>query len=59
VDTFILVLAGVFAVGMFLLLPKYARFINNQPKLHMERMRQQAEEEKAGESSQENPPNPL
>jgi hypothetical protein len=45
VDTFILVIAGVFAVIMLFMLPKYARFINNQPKEHMERMRQQAEEE--------------
>ncbi len=52
-DTFILVLAGVFAVGMLFMLPKYARFINNQPKQHMEIMRQKAEEEKTAKSGEE------
>ena len=52
-DTFIVVLAGVFAVGMLFMLPKYARFINNQPKQHMESMRQKAEEEKAEKSGEE------
>ena len=45
-DTFILVLAGVFAVVMLFMLPKYARFINNQPKQHLERMREKEEAEK-------------
>ena len=52
-DTFIVVLAGVFAVGMMFMLPKYAKFINNQPKQHMERMRQKAEAEKAAKSGEE------
>ena len=52
-DTFIMVVAGVFAVGMLFMLPKYAKFINNQPKQHMERMRQKAEEEKAAKSGEE------
>ncbi len=52
-DTFIMVLAGVFAVGMMFMLPKYAKFINNQPKEHLERMRQQEEEEKAEKSGEE------
>ena len=52
-DTFIVVVAGVFAVGMLFMLPKYARFINNQPKEHMEKMRQQAEEEKSANSGEE------
>ena len=52
-DTFIMVVAGVFAVGMLFMLPKYAKFINNQPKQHLERMRQKAEEEKAAKSGEE------
>lgn len=52
-DTFILVVAGVFAVVMMFMLPKYARFINTQPKQHMERMRQQEEEEKAAGNGEE------
>ena len=52
-DTFIMVLAGVFAVGMMFMLPKYAKFINNQPKEHLERMRQQEKEEKAEKSGEE------
>jgi len=53
VDTFILVIAGIFTVVMFIMLPKYARFINNQPKEHMKRMQEQAEEEKAQKSGEE------
>jgi hypothetical protein len=45
VDTLIMVIAGVFAVGMLIMLPKYARFINTQPKEHMKRMQEQAEQE--------------
>jgi hypothetical protein len=52
VDTFILVIAGVFAVVMLFMLPKYARFINTQPKEHMEKMRQQEEAEKAAKSGE-------
>ena len=48
-----MVLAGVFAVGMMFMLPKYAKFINNQPKEHLERMRQQEKEEKAEKSGEE------
>jgi len=48
-----MVIAGVFAIGMFILLPKYARFINSQPKQHRERMRQKVEEEKAEKSREE------
>lgn len=44
-DTLIMVIAGVFAVGMLIMLPKYARFINTQPKEHMKRMQEQAEQE--------------
>ena len=52
-DTFIVVVAGAFAVGMLFMLPKYAKFINNQPKLHLERMRQKAEAEKAAKNEEE------
>ena len=52
-DTFILVIAGVFAVVMMFMLPKYAKFINNQPKEHLERMRQQEEEKNAQKSGDE------
>lgn len=52
-DTFIMVVAGAFAVGMLFMLPKYAKFINNQPKQHLERMRQKAEEEKAAKSGEQ------
>jgi uncharacterized ion transporter superfamily protein YfcC len=53
VDTFIVVVAGIFAVVMMFMLPKYARFINNQPKQHMEIMRQKEEEEKAKKKDDE------
>lgn len=52
-DTFILVIAGVFAVVMMFMLPKYAKFINSQPKEHMKRMQEQEEEEKAQKSGEE------
>lgn len=48
-----MIVAGAFAVGMMFMLPKYAKFINNQPKEHMEKMRQQAEEEKSAKSGEE------
>jgi uncharacterized ion transporter superfamily protein YfcC len=53
VDTFILVIAGIFTVVMFIMLPKYARFINNQPKEHMKRMQEQEEAEKSAKSGDE------
>jgi hypothetical protein len=52
-DTFLVVISAIFAIGMFILLPKYARFINNQPKQHLELMRQKAEEEKAKKNGEE------
>lgn len=52
-DTFLVVISGIFAIGMFIMLPKYARFINNQPKQHLELMRQKAEEEKAAKNGEE------
>jgi hypothetical protein len=53
VDTFILVIAGVFAVVMLFMLPKYARFINTQPKEHMKRMQEQEEAEKSAKSGED------
>lgn len=52
-DTFILVIAGVFAVVMLFMLPKYARFINTQPKEHMKRMQEQAEAEQDAKSGED------
>ena len=54
-ETIFMVLAVAFGVGMILLLPKYARFIHEQPHLHREQMlektKRQAEEEAAKEKS--------
>lgn len=50
-----MVLAGIFAVGMMILLPKYAKFIHAQPKLHIEKMRRQEEEDNDAKKGQ-NPP---
>ena len=52
-DTFILVIAGVFAVVMMFMLPKYAKFINNQPKEHKKRMQEQAEAEQNTKSGED------
>lgn len=38
-ETFILVMAGVFTVVMLILLPKYAKFIHNQPKMQLDKNR--------------------
>ena len=37
VEDFILILAGIFAVGMIVLMIKYAKFIHSQPKIDAER----------------------
>ena len=47
-----MILAGIFAVGMLILLPKYARFIHNQPKMHLEKKRQQEEQQNNGQKPQ-------
>ena len=52
-DTLILVIAGIFTVVMFIMLPKYARFINTQPKEHMKRMQEQEEAKKSAKSGEE------
>ena len=48
-ENLILVLAGVFVLGMLYLLPKYAKFINQMPKKHLEDMNKRAAQEKSGE----------
>lgn len=45
-ETLIIVLAIAFGVGMLFLLPKYAKFIHEQPK-KMAALRKQREEENA------------
>jgi hypothetical protein len=47
VDNLFLILAASFAVGMMVLMIKYAKFIHNQPKM---------EEERRQNIDQENPP---
>lgn len=39
-ETVFMILAIGFAVVMLFLLPKYAKFIHQQPKAHMEKMRE-------------------
>ncbi|GJL78263.1 MAG: hypothetical protein NPINA01_12520 [Nitrospinaceae bacterium] len=46
-ETAILILVSIFTVVMVILLPKYAKFIHNQPKIQNEKMRQE-EDEKTG-----------
>jgi hypothetical protein len=45
VETIVMVMGGVFTVGMLILLPKYAKFIHRQPKMHLEKKRQETEEQ--------------
>jgi hypothetical protein len=54
VETFILLLAGVFTVVMLILLPKYAKFIHNQPKMQLDKNRQ-LEDEHNPAKNRENP----
>ncbi|MBM15742.1 MAG: hypothetical protein CMH75_06605 [Nitrospina sp.] len=44
VEDIILILAGIFAVGMIVLMIKYARFIHSQPKMAEERRKIKDEE---------------
>ena len=53
VEDFILILAGVFAVGMIVLMIKYARFIHSQPKIAAER-RKIKDEEKFNQDNKSN-----
>lgn len=48
-ENLILVLAGVFALGMLYMLPKYAKFISEMPKKHLEEMNRRAAQEKDDE----------
>ncbi len=52
-ETFLTILAIVFAGVMLYLLPKYAKFIHQQPKMHMEKMRLEEEQKKAAENKEE------
>ncbi len=45
-ETVFLILAIAFVVIMLILLPKYAKFIHQQPKAHMEELRRREEETK-------------
>ena len=44
VETLIMVMGSIFTVGMLILLPKYAKFIHNQPKMHLDKKRQEEED---------------
>lgn len=44
-ETLIMVMGSIFTVGMLILLPKYAKFIHNQPKMHLDKKRQEEEDE--------------
>lgn len=43
-ETLFLISGLIFAAIMIYLLPKYAKFIHTQPKLHQDQMRKQEEE---------------
>lgn len=49
VETALLILAGIFVVGMLILLPKYAKFIHNQPKIEADNIRRREEERNSSE----------
>lgn len=53
-ETVLTILAVIFAGGMLYMLPKYAKFIHQQPKLHQEQMRKRQEEEANKNKSEEN-----
>ena len=44
VENFFLILGGIFAVGMMILMVKYANFIHVQPKIEAERRKIKDEE---------------
>lgn len=46
-----MILAGLFGVVMIWLLPKYARFIHEQPKLHREAMLEREKRKAEGEAN--------
>ncbi len=56
-ETLFAILAGAFGVGMILLLPKYARFIHEQPHLHREQMAEKARLQAEAEKNVEKPAN--
>ncbi|MFQ5449919.1 MAG: hypothetical protein ACE5E9_04785 [Nitrospinaceae bacterium] len=53
-ETVFFILGIVFAGVMLFMLPKYAKFINEQPKARLEEIRRKELEEKAAEKSGEN-----
>ena len=44
VENFFLILGGIFAVGMMILMVKYAKFIHVQPKVEAKRRKMKDEE---------------
>ncbi len=53
-ETLIMVMGSIFTVGMLILLPKYAKFIHSQPKMHLEKKQMDEDEENSGKN-RENP----
>ena len=45
VENLFLILGGVFAIGMMILMVKYAKFIHVQPKVEAERRKMKGDEE--------------
>lgn len=52
VETAMLILAIIFAVVMIILLPKYAKFIHNQPRIDIENKRQEEVEQDSNSKSE-------
>jgi uncharacterized ion transporter superfamily protein YfcC len=52
VETTILVVAIIFTVVVLILLPKYAKFIHTQPRIDIERRRQQEAEQNSKNNSE-------
>lgn len=51
-ETALLVVAIIFAVVMIILLPKYAKFIHTQPRIDIERKRQEEAEQNSKNNSE-------
>ena len=58
VETLFTILAIAFGVSMILLLPKYAKFIHQQPKLHREQMEKKEREQNEKSGPGDSPENP-
>lgn len=50
-DTIFTILAVIFVAGMLVFLKKAAKFINEQPKLRMQQMQDEAEKKKKDEEN--------